>query len=96
MWRQLFLKHLLYARCVWYWCYLFRVLGVYAYVTLKEHTEDKPEEIKQELRAMVKKSIGGFAVPEIIQASAYPHYLFILFSFRDGRRQETEGEGKCA
>ena len=69
---------------------------MYAYVTLKEHTEDKPEEIKQELRTMVKKSIGGFAVPEIIQASAYPHYLFILFSFRDGRRQETEGEGKCA
>ena len=69
---------------------------MYAYVTLKERTKGKPEEIKQELRAMVKKSIGGFAVPEIIQVSTYPHYLFILFSFRDGMRQETKGEGKCA
>ena len=59
---------------------------MYVYVTLKEHTEEKPEEIKQELRAMVKKSIGGFAVPEMIQVSVYLRYFFTTFSFRYGRR----------
>jgi len=43
--------------------------GVYAFVTLKDHIELSHGEIKKELKAMVKKSIGGFAVPELIQVS---------------------------
>lgn len=43
--------------------------GVYAYVTLKEGITQDPEEILKELRAMVKSSIGSFAVPELIQIS---------------------------
>ena len=41
--------------------------GVYAYVTLKEGVTQSPDEIVAELRAMVKQSIGGFAVPELVQ-----------------------------
>lgn len=41
--------------------------GVYAYVTLKENVLKDEEVIKTELRAMVKSSIGSFAVPEMIQ-----------------------------
>ena len=40
--------------------------GVYAYVTLKEGVTQPRDEIIAELRAMVKKSIGSFAVPEIV------------------------------
>eukprot|EP00111_Clytia_hemisphaerica_P000546 TCONS_00001613-protein len=41
--------------------------GVYAYVTLKEGISESEEDIKKELQAMVKSSIGSFAVPEMIQ-----------------------------
>jgi len=43
--------------------------GVYAYITLKESVEQTHEEIKTEVRGMVKKGIGSFAVPEMIQIS---------------------------
>ncbi|XP_047133685.1 acetyl-coenzyme A synthetase 2-like, mitochondrial isoform X1 [Hydra vulgaris] len=43
--------------------------GVYAYVTLKENVTESEDAIKNELRLMVKKAIGGFAVPELIQIS---------------------------
>ncbi len=42
-------------------------LGVYAYVTLKENVKTDEEDLKKELKMMVKKAIGGHAVPEMIQ-----------------------------
>lgn len=43
--------------------------GVYAYVILKEDVTQDEDELKQELKAMVKKAIGSHAVPEMIQIS---------------------------
>lgn len=43
------------------------LLGVYAYVTLKENILEDHDSIKKELQAMVKQAIGSFAVPEMIQ-----------------------------
>lgn len=48
--------------------------GVYAYVTLKEEVQKTNEEITEELKALVKKQIGSFAVPECMQVTLY---LFI-------------------
>ena len=42
-------------------------LGIYAYVTLKEHATITPEDLRSELKELVKKEIGSFASPEIIQ-----------------------------
>ena len=42
-------------------------LGVYAYVILKDGVKVNEEKLKSDLKAMVKKSIGGHAVPEMIQ-----------------------------
>lgn len=41
--------------------------GIYAYVTLKEHTTISPEQLRVDLRNTVKKRIGSFATPELIQ-----------------------------
>eukprot|EP00794_Sanderia_malayensis_P020268 gene20268-22254_t len=43
--------------------------GVYAYVTLKENVKENEEDLKKELRMMVKKAIGSHAMPEMIQIS---------------------------
>lgn len=43
--------------------------GVYAYVILKEGQEGRQEDLKTELRALVKSKISGFAVPEVIQVT---------------------------
>ena len=48
-------------------------IGVYAYVTLKEDVEADYETIKKELQAMVKSSIGSFAVPEMIQVFSFAY-----------------------
>ena len=45
--------------------------GVYAYIVVKESAmtmnHDEKEKMRNELKAMVKKKISGFAVPEMIQ-----------------------------
>jgi acetyl-CoA synthetase len=45
--------------------------GVYAYVVLKEAgsslSEEEKDKLAQELRALVKTKISGFAVPEKLQ-----------------------------
>ena len=47
---------------------LFLSLGVYAYITLKEHDIDETEdEIIRDLQKLVKSKIAGYAVPEMVQ-----------------------------
>ncbi|XP_072168945.1 acetyl-coenzyme A synthetase 2-like, mitochondrial [Diadema setosum] len=41
--------------------------GVYAYVTLKDDISESEEQIILELKAIVRKKIAGYAVPDIIQ-----------------------------
>ena len=41
--------------------------GVYAFITLKEGSKDKLQEVELELKQIVKQKISGFAVPEVIQ-----------------------------
>ena len=43
------------------------VVGIYAYVTLKDGVETPEEKIISELKAAVKKQIASYAVPEMIQ-----------------------------
>ena len=43
------------------------LLGIYAYITLKEDITESEEDIIKQLRALVKKKIAGYAVPEIVQ-----------------------------
>ncbi|CAB3991687.1 acetyl-coenzyme A synthetase 2-like, mitochondrial [Paramuricea clavata] len=43
--------------------------GIYAYVTLKEHALITPEDLRLQLKKLVKKEIGSFAAPEIIQVA---------------------------
>ncbi|XP_028409880.1 acetyl-coenzyme A synthetase 2-like, mitochondrial [Dendronephthya gigantea] len=43
--------------------------GIYAYVTLKEHATITPENLRLELKELVKKEIGSFAAPELIQVA---------------------------
>ena len=45
--------------------------GIYAYVTLKEHATITPEDLRLQLKKLVKKEIGSFAAPEIIQVFLY-------------------------
>ena len=44
-------------------------LGVYAYVTLKEGVKESKEKILEEVKALVKKQIAPYAVPEMTQVS---------------------------
>ena len=41
--------------------------GIYAYTTLKEGVDVVPDDLRADLKAIVKEKIGSFAVPEIIQ-----------------------------
>ena len=41
--------------------------GIYAYVTLMQGVNQKPEELQQELVALVRKEIGPIANPDVIQ-----------------------------
>ena len=42
---------------------------MYAYVTLKDNIAEPVDQIIGELKALVKKQIGGFAAPEMVQVS---------------------------
>ena len=41
--------------------------GIYVYTTLKEGVDVVPDDLRADLKAIVKEKIGSFAVPEIIQ-----------------------------
>ncbi|KAK3740035.1 hypothetical protein QZH41_019662 [Actinostola sp. cb2023] len=41
--------------------------GIYAYATLKDNADISPEQLRAELKKLVRAKIGAFAVPEIIQ-----------------------------
>ena len=45
--------------------------GIYAYTTLKEGAEFVPDDLRADLRAIVKEKIGSFAVPEVIQVRLF-------------------------
>ena len=48
-----------------YWL-ITTLLGIYAYVILKDGVTDSEEEIKKDLIQLVKTQIGSFAVPQHI------------------------------
>jgi hypothetical protein len=59
--------------------------GIYAYVTLKEHVTVTPGNLRLQLKELVKKEIGSFATPEIIQV------FFVDFKSKDpGCRRSHE------
>lgn len=56
--------------------------GIYAYVTLKEGAVIKLEDLVLQLKDLVKKEIGSFAVPEIIQVDFLIHCISNIYSFQ--------------
>ena len=42
-------------------------LGIYAYATLKDDATISAEDLRKDLKAIVRQKIGSFAVPEVIQ-----------------------------
>ena len=59
--------------------------GVYAYVTLKDGVTESHDQIRQELKDLVKKNIAGYAVPQIIQVR----------KFVDLGRKKKNTKGAC-
>ena len=52
-------------------CTLLLIAGIYAFVIEKDGVEEKDEEeVIQHLRQLIRKQIGGFAIPEYFLASA--------------------------
>lgn len=47
------------------------IIGIYAYVILKDNVTDDEELIKQDLLKLVKTQIGSFAVPQFILVRNY-------------------------
>ena len=45
-------------------------VGVYAYAILKDEAVVSPEELRKDLKAIVRQKIGSFAVPDVIQVSS--------------------------
>jgi acyl-coenzyme A synthetase/AMP-(fatty) acid ligase len=43
--------------------------GIYAFVTLKERLDESEDEIKSELRQLVREQIAAYAVPDVIQVT---------------------------
>ena len=48
-------------------CILLCFTGVYAFITLKEHVTETEEQIKEEMRAHIKKKIAAYAMPDMMQ-----------------------------
>lgn len=42
-------------------------LGIYAYATLKDDATISAEDLRKDLKDIVRQKIGSFAVPEVIQ-----------------------------
>jgi acetyl-CoA synthetase len=53
--------------------------GVYAYIVLKEFksqmTKEEQQKVADDLRAIVKLKISGFAVPDLIQVLKFNHFI---------------------
>lgn len=43
--------------------------GIYAYIILKENVTESEAEIEAEMRALVRKKIAAYAVPDLMQVS---------------------------
>ena len=52
-------------------------LGIYAYATLKDDAAISAEDLRKELKAIVREKIGSFAVPEVIQVILFPIYVYV-------------------
>ena len=48
--------------------------GIYAFVIEKDGVTDSEEEVVQHLKQLIRKQIGGFAVPEAFLVRAYCNY----------------------
>lgn len=44
-------------------------LGIYAYATLKDDATISAEDLRKDLKGIVRQKIGSFAVPEVIQVT---------------------------
>lgn len=49
---------------------VFVSLGVYAYAILKDDATISAEDLRKDLKAIVRQKIGAFAVPEVIQVKS--------------------------
>ena len=55
--------------------------GVYAYIVLKDDCTESYEDIVKDLKALVRKQIAAYAVPELIQVCMYVFFFFFFFFF---------------
>lgn len=67
LFRSLHLYHLGLLRDKQLYIWLVFLLGIYAYATLKDDATISAEDLRKELKAIVREKIGSFAVPEVIQ-----------------------------
>ena len=51
--------------------------GVYAYAILKDDATISPEDLRNDLKGIVRQKIGSFAVPEVIQVSFFVLNLMV-------------------
>lgn len=65
--RASYLYHLGLLRDKQLYIWLVFLLGIYAYATLKDDATISAEDLRKELKAIVREKIGSFAVPEVIQ-----------------------------
>lgn len=49
--------------------------GIYAFVIEKDGVTDSEEEVIQHLKQLIRKQIGGFAVPEAFLVRVYHNYV---------------------
>ena len=47
------------------------IIGIYAFVIEKDGVTDSEEEVIQHLKQLIRKQIGGFAVPECFLVRIY-------------------------
>lgn len=63
--------------------------GVFAFMILKDHTHESIEEIKNDLRKLVRSKIAGYAIPEtfLVSICFFFHYERItnLFQTQEGK-----------
>ena len=51
--------------------------GIYAFVIEKDGVADSEEEVIQHLKQLIRKQIGGFAVPEAFLVRGYHNYIIL-------------------
>ena len=63
-------------------CFNFLTLGIYAYAILKDDTTITAEDLRKDLKDIVRQKIGSFAIPEVIQVFFdIVVFYFSVFSF---------------